>query len=718
MLCATLLLVCLPDRSAVPADAPLLSIMTQGLEYPKTAKVDVVETLHGIKVSDPYRWLEDLDSSETKAWVDAQNKVTFAYLAGIPERDRIKKRLTKAWDFERFGLPFKEGGRYFFTKNDGLQNQSGLYVADTLDAKPRVLLDPNKLSKDGTVALTGTVVSRDGSYMAYGVAEAGSDWQEWRVRNVKTGKDVSDRIKWGKVSAASWTKDGKGFFYSRYDEPKPGEAMEQANYYQKLYYHRLGTAQSEDALIYERPDQKDWGFGGKVTEDGNLLVITVWKGTERENRVFYKRLDTKNAEVVELIPEPDAQYSFIGNDGDLLYFQTDKDAPLGKVIAVNLRHPEPKNRTLVIPEKKEALQAVSLVGGRFIARYLKDARSLVRVFETDGMFERHIRLPGIGSAGGFGGKKDDSETFYTFTSFNAPTAVYRYDVATGKSSVFRKLEVDIETSAFVTKQIFYRSKDGTRVPMFVTHKKGLKLDGSNPTVLTGYGGFNAAITPYFSITYSVWMEMGGVLAVANLRGGGEYGTEWHDAGRLNNKQNVFDDFIAAAEWLIDNKYTNRSKLAIEGGSNGGLLVGAVLNQRPELFGAALPSVGVMDMLRFHKFTIGWAWVSDYGSPDDPDDFKVLFAYSPYHNLKPGTNYPAVMVTTGDHDDRVVPAHSFKYAARLQECQAGDAPVVIRIETSAGHGAGKPTSKIIQEVADKLAFLVKNLGVELPKGFGR
>lgn len=689
--------------------AAAMSPQDGGLKYPTTRKMDLVETLHGVEVPDPYRWLEEMDSPEVKDWVERQNKVTFAYLRTIPGRDRIRKRLTELWNYERYGIPFKEGGRYFFTKNDGLQNQSVLYWAPTLEAKPRVLLDPNRLSKDGTVALTSTAVSPDGRYLAYGTAAGGSDWQEWRVRDVATGKDLDDHIRWVKFSSASWTKDGKGFFYSRYDEPK-GKALAEANYYHKLYYHRLGEPQSKDTLVYHRPDQKEWGFGGEVTDDGRFLVITVWKGTERNNAVFVKRLDQPGADVVELLPDFDAQYDFIGNDGEMLYFRTDKDAPMGKVFRLTFRFPEPQNHMLVIPERDETLDSVTMVGGRLIAHYLKDARSFVRVFALDGMYESTIAMPGLGSASGFVGKIGDPETFFAYTSFNSPTTLYRFDVSKRERSVFRKPSLKgYDGSQIEVKQVFYTSKDGTRVPMFIAHKKGVRLDGSNPTLLYGYGGFNIPQTPWYSTAYTVWMEMGGVLAVANLRGGGEYGSAWHDAGRLNNKQNVFDDFIAAAEYLIAQKYTKPERLAIQGGSNGGLLVGAVLNQRPDLFGAALPSVGVMDMLRFHKFTIGWAWVSDFGSPDDPEDFRVLLAYSPYHNLKP-QRYPAVLVTTADHDDRVVPAHSFKYIARLQEVQQGSAPVLIRIETRAGHGAGKPITKVIEETTDEWAFLVHNLGM--------
>jgi len=694
--------------SSIAAERPRLA-------YPVTAKTNLVDDYHGTKVPDPFRWLEDDNAADTKAWVAAQNKVTFGYLDTIPERARLKKRLTKLWNFERYGLPHKEGARYFWSKNDGLQNQSVLYVADALDAEPRVLLDPNKLSADGTVALSGYSISDDGNFMAYGLSASGSDWQEWKVRDVRNGHDTSDHLKWVKFSGASWTKDGKGFFYSRYAEPKAGESLKGANYFQKLHYHRLGTPQSDDTLIYERPDQKEWGFGGHVTDDGKFLVISIWKGTLRKNLLFYRDLTVPNSPVVELIKDFEADYSFIDNVGPTFYLRTDLGAPRSRVVAIDLAKPAKADWKEVIPQTAETLRGVNLLNDQFVASYLKDARTQVKVFGRDGKFVREVQFPGIGSAGGFGGRRGDTETFYSFTSFTVPGNIYRYDLKTGASTVFRAPKVDFASDGYETKQVFYASKDGTRVPMFLTHKKGLKLDGANPTYLYGYGGFNIPQTPGFSVSMAVWLEMGGVFAVANLRGGGEYGEDWHLAGTKAKKQNVFDDFIAAAEWLIAQKYTSPRKLAIAGGSNGGLLVGACMTQRPELFGAALPAVGVMDMLRFHKFTIGWAWTSDYGSADNADEFPALFAYSPLHNLKPGVKYPPTLVTTADHDDRVVPAHSFKFAARLQECQAKDGPpVLIRIDVKAGHGAGKPTAKLIEESADKFGFLVLELGMKLPE----
>jgi prolyl oligopeptidase len=690
------------------------------LTYPSCRQSNQADNYHGTLVADPYRWLEDPDSEETKTWIEAENKVTFAYLSEIPAREKIKQRLTKLWDYEKYGIPFKEGEslgdgsteRYFYFKNDGLQNQSVLYTLKTLDAQPRVLLDPNKLSEDGTIALAGLSISEDGKLLAYGLSASGSDWQEWKVRDVETGEDLQDQLNWIKFSGASWTHDHKGFFYSRYDEPNKKTKLEDVNYYQKLYYHRLGTPQSEDVLIYHRPDQKEWGFSGDVTEDGRYLIISVWLGTDPKNLVFYKDLTNPNAEVIELVNQFEADYSFIDNDDSVFYFRTDLNAPRGRVIAIDPKNPASENWREIIPQSAETLESVGILNNQFVADYLQDAYTQIKIFDLKGAFIREVELPGIGSAGGFGGKRNDTETFYSFTSFTTPGTIYRYNMVTGKSEVFRQPKVDFNPDNYETKQIFYHSKDGTPVPMFITHKKGIQLDGNNPTYLYAYGGFNASMTPSFSVSLLVWLEMGGVYAMPNIRGGGEYGEEWHQAGMKEKKQNVFDDFIAAAEWLIANKYTKPAKLAIAGGSNGGLLVGACMTQRPDLFGAALPAVGVMDMLRFHKFTIGWAWTSEYGSPDNPEEFKALYAYSPLHNIKPDTAYPATLITTADHDDRVVPAHSFKFAAALQAAQAGDAPTLIRIETKAGHGAGKPTAKIIEEASDKWAFLVRTLDVEV------
>ncbi|MFT0728033.1 prolyl oligopeptidase family serine peptidase [Synechococcus sp. F70.1] len=680
------------------------------LNYPPShPDPTVVDVYHGQAVPDPYRWLEDLDSEQTRAWVEAQNRLTFDYLRRIPARQRLLERLTQLWNYEKYSQPFKEGGRYFYFKNDGLQNQSVLYTQESLEAEARVLLDPNTLSEDGTVALSGIAISRDGRYLAYGLSRSGSDWQEWKVRDIETGEDLPDHLRWIKFSGASWTPDGQGFFYSRYDEPPPGREYESANYFQKLYYHRLGTPQSEDLLVYHRPDQKEWGFAGGVTEDGNYLIISVWRGTDPKNLLFYKDLRDPNLPVVELIREFEANYSFVGNDGSRFWLLTDLNAPRRRLVAIDLDDPGQVQE--VIPEAEETLQGVSLINNQFVAFYLKDAHTQIKTFALDGTYLGEIPLPGLGSASGFGGKRYDTETFYTFTSFTTPPTIYRYDFTTGRSTLFRQPQVDFDPQAYEVQQVFYPSKDGTRIPMFLVHRRGLARTGDHPTLLYGYGGFGISLTPSFSVGLVAWLEMGGVYAQPNLRGGGEYGEAWHQAGTKLNKQKVFDDFIAAAEWLVANGYTNPSKLAISGGSNGGLLVGACLTQRPDLFAAALPAVGVFDMLRFHKFTIGWAWISEYGSPEDPEEFKALYAYSPLHNLKPGTVYPATLITTADHDDRVVPAHSFKFAAALQAAQGGSQPILIRIDTKAGHGAGKPTTKLIEETADRWAFLVEVLGIQ-------
>ncbi|MGI8543740.1 MAG: prolyl oligopeptidase family serine peptidase [Aridibacter sp.] len=679
------------------------------LDYPKTKKVDQMDDYHGTKVSDPYRWLEDDNSEETKKWVEAQNKVTFGYLNTIPEREKIKKRLTVLWDYEKYSAPFEEGGKYFYYKNNGLQNQSVLYVADSVNDEGRVLLDPNKLSEDGTTSLAGIAVSDDGKTLAYGISVAGSDWREYYFMDIESGKKLPDVLKDIKFSGMSWTKDGEGIFYSRFPRTDDSAKLTRINYNQKLYYHKLGTPQTEDPIVYQRPDDKEMGVGGGVSEDGRWLMISVSKGTSPKNMIYYKDLSKKYSAVLPLVDKFEADYSPIGNDGSTFYFRTDKDASLSKIVSINVADENPTWK-VVVPEAKETLGGVDFVNNQFILSYLKDAYTQVKIYDLNGKLIRNVDLPGIGTASGFSGKRYDKEVFYTFSSYNAPPTIYRYNLETGKSEIFRKSDVKFNPDDYTVKQVFYPSTDGTKIPMFIVHKKGLKMNGNNPTLLYGYGGFNISMTPGFSVSRLAWMEMGGIYAVANLRGGGEYGERWHESGTKLQKQNVFDDFISAAEYLIKEKYTQPSKLAIQGGSNGGLLVGAVLNQRPDLFGAALPAVGVMDMLRFQKFTIGRAWTSDYGLSDNPEEFKALYAYSPLHNIKKGAKYPAVMVTTADHDDRVVPAHSFKYAATLQEMQTGNAPVLIRIETKAGHGAGKPTAKIIEEQADIYGFLMKNLGM--------
>ena len=689
------------------------------LKYPQTKRVEHVDDYHGIKVADPYRWLEgDVRDEKTVAdWVKSQNDVTFGYLKNIPERDAIKKRITDLWNYEKISSPSRVGPRYVFSKNDGLQNQNVLYTQETLTSEPQVLLDPNKWSKDGTVALAGMAFTEDGKYLAYGVSEAGSDWAGWKVMHVESRKQLGDELKWIKFGGASWTHDDKGFFYSRFPEPESGKKFQGLPLNQKLYYHRLGTPQSEDVLVYHRPEQPTWTINGSVTDDGRYLVIYIGDGTtSRKNRIAYKDLNEPYGLPIDLIANHDSVNSVITNDGPIFYVETDLDAPRGRVVAIDLRKPAKENWKEVIPQTESALQDVNYVGNLLICSYLKDARTQVRMHKLDGKFVREVEFPGIGSAAGFGGRPQDTETFYTFTSFNVPGRTYRYDLITGKQELFREPKVKFTPDDYVVQQVFYTSKDGTKVPMFISHKKGLDLNGQNPTLLYGYGGFNISMTPAFSISRLAWMEMGGVFAVANIRGGGEYGRDWHRAATKANRPKAYEDFIAAAEYLVEKKYTSPEKLAIQGGSNGGLLVGAVMTKRPDLFGAALPAVGVMDMLRFHKFTAGRFWVDDYGSADNAEDFKVLMSYSPYHNLKKGTKYPATLVTTADTDDRVVPSHSFKFAAKLQEYHQGENPVLIRIETRAGHGAGRPTSMAIEEVADLWAFLVRNLKMTVPSEY--
>ncbi len=683
------------------------------LSYPSTRRAEVVDDFFGTRVVDPYRWLEDDNSAETRAWVDAQNRLTFAYLEQIPQRAAIRERITKLWDFEKYGTPFKRGQRYFYSYNTGLQNQAVVYVTEDPEAEGRVLLDPNTLSQDGTVALSGMSLTEDGRLMAYSVSVAGSDWQTWKVRDVATGKDLSDEVHWSKASGASWRKDGSGFYYSRYEAPQQGGALTGVNNNHQLCHHRLGTPQSEDTIVYERPDQPEWYLGGTVTVDGRWLVISCGKGTNPESSLFLQDLSRPGSPVEPFLDRMDATYSVVDNEGDRFFVITNQGAPRNRLVVIKKGQTDPAKWTELIPQAKgrEVLEAISLVGGRFVATWMRDAHSAVEFFDLQGKQNGSLELPALGTVGGFGGRRADPETFYTFGSFTYPGTIFRLDLKTGKSTVFREPKVAFKPGDFEVKQVFYTSKDGTQVPMFLIHRKGLQLDGQNPTLLYGYGGFNVPLTPGFSVSRMVWLEMGGVYAIANLRGGGEYGLEWYDAGRKDKKQNVFDDFIAAAEWLIAHRVTSPPKLAINGGSNGGLLVGACLTQRPDLFGAAVPEVGVMDMLRFHKFTLGWGWKSDYGSAETQEGFETLMKYSPLHTLRPGVKYPPTLVTTGDHDDRVVPAHSHKFTATLQAVQAGPAPVLTRIEVSAGHGAGKPTDKAIAERADVLAFLVKNLGMQ-------
>lgn len=681
----------------------------KAIKYPNAKKVDQVDDYHGTKVQDPYRWLENTASTETQTWIEEQNKITDAYLASIPQRAKIKARLTELWNYERFSAPSKIGNKYIYSKNDGLQNQSVLYIADSIDDPGKVFFDPNKLSTDGTAALSGSSFTDDGKIWGYGISRSGSDRTEWKFMNVETGEYLPDTLRPNRQGGVSWLNDNSGFYYSRFPDAEAGAELKGASKFQKIYFHKLGTPQSEDKLIYERKEDGELFVGGGVSEDGKWLVISVVKGTQRMNEVHFKDLTDPDSPIVPLIADRNNSWSFVGNDGPVFYFRTDKDAERGKLVSVNVLA-RTRIWNEIIPESPETLGGVQFINDQFVGNYLKDAYTQIRIYEKDGKFVRNVELPGIGSAGGFGGKQKDTETFYSYSSYNAPPTIYRYDMKTGKSTLFRKSEVKFDPSAFEVKQIFYTSKDGTKVPMFVIHKKGIKLNGKNPTLLYGYGGFNISMTPGFSVARLPWLEMGGVYVVANIRGGAEYGKSWWANGARLKKQNTFDDFISAGEALIKLGYTSTPKLAIQGGSNGGLLVGAVLNQRPDLFGAALPAVGVMDMVRFTEFTVGAAWKSDYGDPKDPADFKVLYGYSPLHNIKAGTKYPATMVTTADTDDRVFPAHSFKYAAALQAAQGGTAPVLIRIETKAGHGAGKPTTKQIEEQTDIYGFLVKSLGV--------
>ncbi len=704
----------------------MLSVAGEELTVPMTRTVDQVDDFHGVSVADPYRWLEDdvRVSEDVADWVKRQNEHTFAWLEQVPERDAIKARMTELYNFEKYGEPFKAGGRYYFLKNDGLQNQYVLYLQESLDAEPRVLIDPNAWSEDGTVALAGVSFSDDGRYVAYGVQDGGTDWRIWRIMEIESGKVLDEELRWIKFNTPDWTIDGEGFFYARFPEPEEGADFQSLNLNQEVYYHRVGRPQAEDVLVFRRPDEPKWGYDCTVTDDGRYLVITVGLGTDDKYRIYYKDLAEPYGMPAALVDTFDHEFTFVGNDGPLFFFKTDIDAPRKRVIAVDTRSaptgpfrdgstPGVPPFTEIIPQQDDVMSDVSLVGHQFLVESLHDVVTRVALYTLDGRHVRNIEFPGLGTASGFSGKQSDMETFYSFASFTTPPSSYRYDLITGESTLLRSADVDFDPADYAVSQVFYESSDGTRVPMFLAHRRDLELNGNQPTLLYGYGGFNISMTPSFSTSRLQWMEMGGVFAMANLRGGGEYGEEWHRAGTKLSKQNVFDDFIAAAEWLIDNGYTRPEKLAIQGGSNGGLLVGACLTQRPDLYGACLPGVGVMDMLRFHKFTAGRYWVDDYGSADNPDEFPALYAYSPYHNIKEGVCYPPTMVTTADTDDRVVPGHSFKFAARLQAAQDCDNPILIRIETRAGHGSGKPTEKIIEEITDQWAFLVKTLGVEWP-----
>jgi prolyl oligopeptidase len=675
--------------------------------YPQTKKVDVVDDYHGTQVADPYRWLEDDNAPEVKAWVEEQNRVTFGYLNGISCRPGIAKRLEELFNYPRYSAPFRVGAYYFFAKNDGLQNQSVIYFQKGLDGEAQVFIDPNTLSTDGTVRVGLLGESQDDRYMAILRSEAGSDWGEIRVMEIASRRELPDRLRWVKFSGAGWS--GDGFFYCRYDEPKAGEELKGKNENQKVYFHRLGETQEQDTLVFADPQHPLRYYGVWVSEDKRFLLLSVSEGTHG-SELRFRDLSRKDDPFHVLCPGFEFDYDAVDNSGDTFLVHTNDGAPNYRVVAIDGANPARENWRTVIAEKTEVLRGVGSAGTKLFCHYLKDVTTRVTQHDLAGKLEREIVLPGLGSAGGFGGKKEDKALFYTFTSFNYPPVIFHYDIASGESKLFRKSEAKFNPDDYEVRQVFYRSKDGTRVPMFIVHRKGLKRDGNNPLYLYAYGGFNASMAPGFNAGNLVFLENGGVYAVANIRGGGEYGEAWHKAGMLEKKQNVFDDFIAAGEYLIAEKYTRAGKLAISGASNGGLLVGAVMTQRPDLFQVALPAVGVMDMLRFHKFTVGWGWAVEYGSSDKPEQFKYLHAYSPLHNLKPGVSYPATLVTTADHDDRVVPAHSFKFIAALQERHTGENPVLIRIETRSGHGSSN-LRKAIEIAADTWAFVFKNLGMD-------
>jgi len=681
------------------------------LAYPPADRGDHIDSYHGVAVADPYRWMEDIDSPATRAWVEAEGRLTSNYLAAIPGRQAIAADLEKIWNYERWSPPERHGAYWFYTHNDGLQNQPIVYVTPDQNAPARVLLDPNALSKDGTLALNETCISDDGRLFAYALSEAGSDWQIWHVRDVATGKDLPDELRWSKEGGGSWRKDGSGFYYTRFDAPRPGETLKAANKYEKLYFHKLGTPQTADTLVYTRTDDPGWYVDGRVTDDGHYLVITTTHGDEVQNALLVQDLSTSGAPVKAVIPEPSAVYNFIGNIGTTFYVRTDDQAARYRIVAIDLNKPEPANWRTVVPEAAEPLDSASLVGGQLIGQFLKDAHSAVRRYSSEGKPLGEVKLEGLGSARGFQGRAGDGTTYYAFSSFTTPPSVYRLDLSSGKISLWRQPKIQgFMPAEYDTTQAFYTSKDGTRVPLYIVSRKGTKLDGTNPTLLYGYGGFNISLEPAFSPAVAAWLQLGGVYAMANLRGGGEYGRAWHEAGMKTHKQNVFDDFIGAAEYLIAQHWTNPKRLAIRGASNGGLLVGATEEQRPDLFAAAVAEVGVMDMLRFRDFTVGKGWESDFGSVDNPEEFRAILAYSPLQNVKAGVNYPATLITTGDHDDRVFPTHSFKFTAAMQHADPRGQPVLLRIETRAGHGGGMPTAKRIEETADVYAFIRKAMGL--------
>jgi prolyl oligopeptidase len=701
--------------SVMVSQVPLAALSAEEahVQYPPTRASDLVEEQFGQRIADPYRWLENdvrVDADVAK-WVKSQNETTDRYLKALPGRQVLADRMRTLLNFERFGVPRKAGSRYFFTRNDGLQNQSVLWVRDGLSGTSRELIDPNGWAKDGATALAEWEPSRDGKYLLYSVQDGGTDWRTVRAIEVATGKLLSDEIKWVKFSNLDWAADGSGFYYSRFAAPEPGETFQSLNLNQTVYFHRLGTSQAEDVKIYATPAQPTRGHNAQVTDDGAYLLITTSEGTDERYELHVAKLGGKKPlKLKTLVKGLDHDWRLAGSMGSVFYFFTNKDAPRGRIVAIDVRRPG-KIRE-VIAQAKDTMIGASIVGQRFIVAYLGDAKSEAELRELDGRLIGPVSLPGIGTAAGFGGRVGDNETFFSFSGYTTPPTIYRFNTETGKAEIFARPKIAFDPSDYETDQQFFASKDGTRVPMFIIRKKTTKAGA--PALLYGYGGFNVSQTPGFSATRLAWVEAGGVLAIANLRGGGEYGRAWHEAGRLGNKQNVFDDFISAAEYLIDKGISAKGRIAIEGRSNGGLLVGAVVNQRPDLFAAALPAVGVMDMLRFNRFTAGRYWVDDYGDPAKQDDFKILRGYSPYHNIVEGRNYPAIMVMTADTDDRVVPGHSFKYAAALQAAKLGDKPRLIRIETRAGHGSGKPTDKLIAEFADAYAFIAKWTGLEIKR----
>jgi prolyl oligopeptidase len=685
------------------------------LTYPQAARGAQVDDYHGVKVADPYRDLENIDSADTRTWVTAEEQLSRQFLDAIPGREELAERLRKVWNFERWSPPVRYGKTWLYTHNDGLQNQAVVFVATDIDAPGRVLIDPNGLSADGTVALRETAMSDDGRLFAYSLSDGGSDWQVWHVRDVETGKDLADKLEWSKFGGASWVKDGSGFYYTAYDAPKPGLTLKSANSYQKLYFHKLGAPQSQDELVYTRKDDPNWMIAGNVTDDGRYLVIQSALGTDERNTLAVQDLSRPHAPVVPIIPTPTATYDVIGNIGATLIVRTDESAPRYRIVAIDVAQPDPAHWRSIVPESADTLDAATLVGGQIVVHRLQDAHSFVQRYTPQGKLLGDVELPGLGSAEGFQGHWADKQVYYHYSSFSTPPAIYRLDLADGKVGAWRSPTLKGYSAAdYETRQVFFKSKDGTRIPLFITARKGIALSGSNPTILYGYGGFNAPTLPGFSPVIAAWVQMGGVYAVANLRGGGEYGRAWHEAGMKTHKQNVFDDFIAAAQYLNDTRWTNPSRLAIYGRSNGGLLIGAVEEERPDLETAAIAQVGVLDMLRFREFTIGKAWESDYGSVENPDEFKALYSYSPYHNVRAGVNYPATLIMTGDHDDRVFPAHSFKFAAAMQHADPNGKPILLRVETRAGHGQGIPTAKLIDQVVDIYSFVFQAFGMPGPR----